>query len=106
MCRDNDFSDILLNEKLYKGKFENILIYDISYGTSTGPKPLRTRFDKIEEFIEIHDQIKYLVLFDYRYCDKNCDNTKYLISETSGITDIILEESKLIQMILYLMKKY
>ena len=105
MYRDNDFSDILLDETLYKEKFENILIYDISYETSTGPKPLRTRFDKIEEFIEIHDQIKYLLLFDYRYCDKICDNIKYLISETSE-TDIILEESKLIHMILCLLKKY
>ena len=66
---------------------------------------MRTRFDKIEEFIEIHDQIKYLLLFDYRYCDKICDNIKYLISET-GETDIILEESKLIHMILCLLKKY
>ena len=94
-----------MDETLYKEKFENILIYDISYETSTGPKLLRTRFDKIEEFIEIHDQIKYLLLFDYRYCDKICDNIKYLISETSE-TDIILEESKLIHMILCLLKKY
>ena len=28
--RDFDFSDILLDEKLYKEKYENILIYDIS----------------------------------------------------------------------------
>ena len=27
---DFDFSDILLGEKLYKQKYENILIYDIS----------------------------------------------------------------------------
>ena len=106
MYRDNDFSDILLDEKLYKGKFENILIYDISYETSTSPKPLRTRLDKIEEFVKIHDQIQYLLLSDYRYCDKICDNIKYLISETSGITDIILKESKLIHMILCLLKKH
>ena len=31
---DINFSDILLNEKLY----ENISVYDISYKTSTGPK--------------------------------------------------------------------
>ena len=29
-------SDILLDEKLYKDKYENVLTYDISYKTSTG----------------------------------------------------------------------
>ena len=40
---DIDFSDVLLDEKLYKEKYENIFIYDISYKTSTGTKPLRIR---------------------------------------------------------------
>ena len=68
MGRDVNFSDILLDEKLYKEKKnENILIYDISYKTS---KPLRIRFDKIDELIKIHDKIRYLELFDYSYCIK------------------------------------
>ena len=33
--RDIDFSDILLDEKLCKEVFENILMYDISHKTST-----------------------------------------------------------------------
>ena len=33
---DINFSDILLNGKLH----ENISVYDISYKTSAGPKPL------------------------------------------------------------------
>ena len=33
--RDIDFSDILLDEKLYKEKTKNILIHDISYKTLT-----------------------------------------------------------------------
>ena len=45
--RDISFSDILLDEKLYQEKFENILIYDISYKTLKGAKPLRIRFDKL-----------------------------------------------------------
>ena len=65
---DTDFSDILLDEKLYKENYENILIYNISYKTSTGAKPLRVKFDKIRRFIKIHDKI--LVLFDYSGCDK------------------------------------
>ena len=47
--RDIDFSDILLKEKLYKEKYENILIYDISYKSLTGAKPLSIRYDKIME---------------------------------------------------------
>ena len=71
--RDIGFSDILLDEKLYKEKYEIILIYDISYGTSTGAKPLRIRFNKIDGFIKIHDKIRYLVSFDYSCCDKIWD---------------------------------
>ena len=67
---DTDFSDILLDETLYKENYENILIYNISYKTSTGAKPLRVKFDKIGRFIKIHDKIRYLVLFDYSGCDK------------------------------------
>ena len=34
----------------------------ISYKTSTGPKPLRIMFDKIDEFIWVHGrEFKYLV---------------------------------------------
>ena len=46
--RDIDFSDTLLDEKLCKKKYENILIYDFSHKTSTDAKPLRIRFDKID----------------------------------------------------------
>ena len=48
---------------------------------------MRIRFDKINGFIKIHDKVRYLVLFDYSYCDKICDKIKYLISEKTGITD-------------------
>ena len=37
---DTDFSGILLDKKLYQEKNKNILIYGISYKTSTGAKPL------------------------------------------------------------------
>ena len=52
-----DFN-ILIDEKSY----ENILIYNISYKTLIGSKPLRIRFDKIDGFIRIYDGSKYLVL--------------------------------------------
>ena len=50
---------------------------------------MRLRFDKIDGFNKIYDKIRYLVLFDYSYCDKICDKIKYLVSEKSGITDSI-----------------
>ena len=58
---DIDFSDIFLGEKLYKGKYENILVYDISYKTSTGAKPLRIRFNKID------DLLKFMMELDSKY---------------------------------------
>ena len=88
---DIDFSVILLEEKLYKEKYENILIYDISNKTLTSAKPLRIRYDKMDGFIygfiKIHDGISYLVLFDCGWFDKICDRIKYLISYKNGITD-------------------
>ena len=38
--KDIDFSDILLDKKLYKENNKNILSYEISCKTSTGAKPL------------------------------------------------------------------
>ena len=52
--KDIDFNDVLLDEKLYKEKYENILIYDISYKNLTGWKPLRIWFDKTDGFIKIN----------------------------------------------------
>ena len=49
-----DFDNILLDEKSY----ENILIFDISYKTFMGSKPLRIRFDEIYGFIKIYDGIR------------------------------------------------
>ena len=49
------FDDII---KLEDFNFDNILIdvlYDISYKTLIGPKPLRVRFDKIHGFIRIYN---------------------------------------------------
>ena len=44
-----DFDNILFNEKSY----ENILVYDISYRTLIGAKPLCIRFDKVDGFIRV-----------------------------------------------------
>ena len=48
--RDINFSDILLDEKLYKEKCENILIYNISCNTSMVAKPFSVRYNKMDLF--------------------------------------------------------
>ena len=50
-----DFDNILIDEKWH----ENILIYDVSYITSIGPKLLRIRLDKIDGIIRIYAVTRY-----------------------------------------------
>ena len=81
-----NFSDILLDKKLY----EKFSVDEISYKSSTGPKPLCIRPDKIGQFIRVcGGEFRYLVLFDHRLFDKTCDKIKYLLSKKSAITDSI-----------------
>ena len=93
---DTDFSGILIDEKLYKERNENILIYDMSYKISTGAKQLHIRYDKINGFIKIHNKVRYLVLFD-KWCDKICDRIKYLINKKGGIADSINDNFAIIR---------
>ena len=44
---DFDFDNTLINARTYK----NILVYDISYKTLVGAKPLEIIFDKVDGFI-------------------------------------------------------
>ena len=65
-------------------------IFQFTCKTSTSPKPLRIRFDKIDGFIRVRgSEFKHLVLFDHGLFDKICDKIKYLISKKSGITNSI-----------------
>ena len=97
---DINFSNILLDK----------ILYDISYKTSTSPKPFHIRFDKINGFIRVRGgEFRHLVLFDYILFDKVCDKIKYLISEKLILQIVlikILAKSELIQITLYLLKKY
>ena len=54
-----DIVNITINEKSH----ENILIYNISYKTFIGSKPLCIRFDKIDGFVRIYYGTRYLTLF-------------------------------------------
>ena len=103
---DINFDNILLNEKSY----ENISVYDISYKTSTGRKPLRIRLDKIDGFIRVRgSEFIHLVSFNYGLFDKICDKIKNILQVKKVILQIvliiILEKSGLIHIILYLLKK-
>ena len=54
-----NFNNILINKESY----ENILVYNISYKSQAGPKPLSIRFDKIVGYImSLDGKIKHLVL--------------------------------------------
>ena len=64
------------------------MIYDISYKTLIGLKPLRIRFDKIDGFIRIYDGTRYLTLFCSEKYDAIYDRIRYLMSLKSGITYI------------------
>ena len=62
------------------------MIYDISYKTLIGAKPLRIRFDKTHGFIRIYDGTKYLVLFGPEKYDTIYNRMRYLVSLKSSIT--------------------
>ena len=79
---DFDIDNILIDENSH----ENILIYDISYKTLTGPKSLLIRFDKIYGFTRIYDGNRYLTLFGYEKYDAIYNIIEYLISLKSSIT--------------------
>ena len=73
-------------------------------------KKICIRFDKKDGFnISLDGKIRHLILFDYGLFDKMCGKFKYLISTKSSITTvliIILERSEMINIILYLLRKY
>ena len=85
---DISFNNILLDEISYK-KYENILSYDISYETIVCAKPLRIRFDEIDGFIKIYDEIIYLVSRDYERYNAIYDGIQYFINEKGGIINSI-----------------
>ena len=88
-----NFSNILLNQKLY----ENISAYNILYKIRTGQKPLHIRFRKMDGFIiSLNGKVRHLRLFDYGLFNKKVVLQIVLV--------IILERSELIHFILCLSK--
>ena len=85
------------------------MIYDISYKTLIGLKPLRIRFDKLDGIIKIFDGSKYPVLLDLENYDAIYIRIRYVTSIKSCITYFakikfltILQKQKLILMIICL----
>ena len=62
------------------------IIYDVSYNTSTGTKPFRIMFDKVDRFIRVYHGTKYLVLVCNERSNAIYDRIRYLIELKSGIT--------------------
>ena len=79
---DFDLDNILIDEKWH----ENILIYDISYKTLTGSKPLGIRFDKIDRIIRIYDGTRYITLLGTKKYGAVYDRIRFRISLKSNIT--------------------
>ena len=73
---DFDLDNISIGEKSPK----NVLIYDISYKTLIGSKPLHISFNKIDGFIRIYDGTRYLTMFGPEKYDVVYDRIRYLVS--------------------------
>ena len=78
---DSDIDHISADEKLQK----TVLIYDILCNTLIGPKPFRTRVNKIDGFIRIYDVTTILA----EICGTNYRNTVKL-DKTSKMQYLIL----------------
>ena len=77
---DFEFDDTLLD----KNDLKLLLIYDVSYKTSIGTKPLCIVFDKLDGFIRDYEGTKYLVLFSpEKYVIY--DRIRHLIELKNGI---------------------
>ena len=100
-----NFNNTLLNKKLH----EHISVYNISSKCPRGPKPLRIWFDKIDGcIISLDGIIKHLLLFDYGCLIKLVIRLNILSKKVvlQIVLIILLERSKLIHIILFLLKKY
>ena len=64
---------------------------NISYNISCSiaAKPLRLRFDKINGFIRVYDETRYLVLFGSKNYDSIYNRIRYIISVKGDVTYVI-----------------
>ena len=64
------------------------LDYNISYKSLIDSKPLRIRFDKIDEFIRVYNWTRYLVLFGSEKYGSIYSRVRYLISVKCDIMKV------------------
>ena len=62
------------------------MIYDVSYKTLFGTKPLCIMFNKVDGFLWDYDEISYLVLLGIEKHGAIYDRIRYLICLKSDIT--------------------
>ena len=72
-----------------KNHSNNILVYNISYKSSIGAKPLHISFNKVDRFIRVFDGTRYLILFGPEIYDAIINSIRYLIGVKSSITYVI-----------------
>ena len=77
------------------------MIYDISHKTFIDSKPLHIRLDKVDGFIRIYDETRYLALFGSEKYDAIYSRIRYLISLKSSITYIFSHYFTKIKLNLY-----
>ena len=70
------------------------MIYDILYENLIGAKPLRIKFDKIDGFIRIYDDIKCLTLFGSEKYEVIYNRIRYLIGVKIRIAYIFYTKIK------------
>ena len=70
-------------------KNQTKIVYNISYKTLIGAKPICIRFDKIDGFIRVYHGTRYLALFGGEKYDLICNKIRCLIGVKSGITYVI-----------------
>ena len=81
-----------------------MLAYDISYITLIGAKPVRIRFNKVNEFVRFYDWSRYLVLFGDEKYDFIYNRIKLFIRVKVGPISYLIfyQKLKLILIIIYL----
>ena len=73
---------MIVDEKSYG----NILIYDISYKTLIGAKPLRIRVDKVNGFIRVYHETRCLLSLGSEKYDAIYSMIRYFTPQKSVIT--------------------
>ena len=84
------FEDFELDNTLAgKKSHENVLVYNISYKTLIGAKPISIRFDKVNRFIRIFDGNRLLASFEAEKYDLNYNWIGCFIGLKRSITYVI-----------------